>query len=153
MEDGVSGAETGNADRAMVTEINDLFNRWRDGDRSAFSHLHRELRRLVHLQLSQECTNHSLQTHDLVSKRYLKLLGSRTVPRRDHAHFLNSTMRTMHQILIDHARRWAKRADGRHRVTLGTHVGLARPDHNTAADDNGLIHMLMLNQAIEKRWH
>ena len=101
MENGVSEAETGNADRAMGTEINGPFDRWRNGDRSAF--LHEELRRLAHPRFSRERINHGLQTHDLVGKRYLKLLGSRTIPWRDHAHFLNSAVRTMRRVLIEHA--------------------------------------------------
>ncbi len=144
----------GNTDRAMVTEINGLLDRWRDGDRSAFdrsiSLLHGELRRLAHLQFSRERKNHTLQTHDLVSKLYLKLLGSRTVPWRDHTHFLNAAVRTMRQILIDHARSWAKRAGGRNRVTIETSGGSARPGPDRAADEKALTQMLILNQAIEK---
>ena len=142
-----------NTEATLVTEVNDLLTRWRDGDRTAYDRLitllHSELLRLAHLQFSRERNDHTLQTNDLVSKLYLKLLSSKTVPWQTHAHFLNSALRTMRQIMIDHARSWSKRADGRNRATLDDerHAGDVGPKQ---AGDDPLNNLLALDAAMTK---
>ena len=139
------------SDPVVAKEVNDLLEAWRTGDRSAFDALivllHEELRRLAHCQFARERQNHTLQTHDLVSKLYLKMLGSQNVPWESHAHFLNAAVRNMRQILIDHGRRWIKRADGKDRVAMDAVAELPE-DGNDSDKKIGL--MLALNQAIEK---
>jgi len=102
--------------------VNQCLAEWRAGDQSAYNRLiellHDDLHRIAHRQFGRERVNHTLQTGDLVSKLYLKLLGSSQTEWRDHAHFLNAAARTMRQILIDHARVWMRRADGKGRQEL-----------------------------------
>ena len=143
---------TGNSDQAVVEEVNRLLDTWREGDRSAFDQLitllHGELRRLAHFQFSRERNNHTMQTHDLVSALYIKMLGSQSVPWQNHAHFLNAALRNMRQILIDHGRRWAKRAGGKDRAPLDELPEISN-EASALAGDGQLTRMLALNQAIE----
>jgi len=134
-------------------QINHLLSLWREGDQQAYNQLitalHGELMRLAHFQFRRERGNHTLQTNDLVSKLYLKLLSSKTVPWRDYAHFLNAAARAMRQILIDHARLWVRRADGRDRSPVEDLE--LKPEGQACAPGEGeLARLLSMNQAIEE---
>ena len=101
-------------------KVNALLEQWRGGDPSAYNELiallYDDLRLIAHRQIQRERTSHTLQTGDLVNKLYLKLLGSKTIPWQNHLHFLRNSARTMRQILIDHARVWERRADGKAKI-------------------------------------
>lgn len=144
--------QTIQANPVIQSEINLLLKDWRNGQRSAFDRLitllHDELKRLAHIQFSRERNNHTLETNDLVSRLYLKLLGSKTIPWENHTHFLNSALRTMRQIMIDHARGWAKRAGGKDKTSL-SNVERGHKAH-VDAPEHQLTQLLQLNQAIEK---
>ena len=128
-----------------------LFKAWREGHRDAYDRLtvllHDDLKKIASGLLRYERDDHSLQTLDLVDKLYLKLLGSKTIPWTDHVHFLRSVARTMKQILIDHARGWARRAGGRGRVALdrltSNILGVEQ-----RADGESLEKWLALDQAL-----
>ena len=102
--------------------VNDLLAQWRAGDTEAFNQLfttlHQELRTIAHRHFLKERADHTLQTDDLISKLYIKLLGSKTIPWTDYSHFLRSTARVMRQLLIDHARGWQRRPTGKIGVPL-----------------------------------
>lgn len=146
--------------------IEQLIEEWRNGDQDAFNQLftalHEELRLIAHRLFMRERNNHTLQTDDLIGKLYIKLLGSKTIPYTSHAHFLNSMARTMRQILIDHARTYARKADRSNRVSL---QDFDHPDASAEADarqsEAGALHaqqvnadmldrLVALNEALEK---
>ena len=127
-------------------KTNALFAAWRGGDRDAYdrliSVLHEDLQQIAHRLFLRERNNHTLQTDDLVSKLYLKMLHSKTIPWRDYGHFLRGAARAMRQILINHARSWQRRGDGVGRVTLGEESG--------GANDDLEVRLLALEEAIGK---
>lgn len=106
----------------MKMRLDSLLGQWNQGERDAYDELigllHEDLARIAHRQFVYERVGHTMQTHDLVSLLYLKLLGSKTIPWTDYNHFLRSAARTMRQILIDHARVWSRRIDGRDRLPM-----------------------------------
>lgn len=51
----------------------------------------------------------------LVHEVYLKLAGDRELEFNDRAHFLSAASRVMRQVLVDYARRAAKKRAGRAR--------------------------------------
>ena len=133
--------------------VNGLLARWRSGDKGAYNELitalHADLSVIAHRHFQGERADHTLETNDLVSKLYLKLLGSKTIPWTDYVHFLRSSARTMRQILIDHSRGWEKRATGKDGVPLpdpGQKAG-ELPD---ALDDGQIYRLVQLDQALEK---
>ncbi len=130
--------------------VDRLIIAWRNGENDAYNRLisllHEELRGIAHRLFTRERADHTLQTDDLVSKLYLKLLGSPTVPWESYGHFLNAASRAMRQILIDHARQWHRRGEG-----LGHHQA---DDWRLANDlaitgESSLNHLVALNEAIE----
>ncbi len=143
----------GSSKKGNAEQINQLLALWREGDQEAYNQLitllHGELMRLAHLQFRRERGNHTLQTNDLVSKLYLKLLGSKTVPWVDYAHFLNAAARAMRQILIDHARLWVRRVDGKDRSPVED-LDLKPEGQAGAPSEKELARLLSLNQAIEE---
>ena len=134
-------------------EINRLFSKWREGDKQAFDELfgllYEELQAIAHRQFRRERGNHTLQTDDLVSKLYLKLLGSKTIPWKDYGFFLKSAARTMRQILIDHARGWQRRTDGQGRVSLDE-MAVNREPPAAGMGEKALLQLVALHEAIEK---
>jgi len=127
--------------------LNGLLAEWRNGCRDSYDELvtllYEDLRRISHKQILGERINHTLQTNDLLSKLYLKLLGSRTIPWTDYVHFLRTAARTMRQILIDHARVWSRRADGAFGVNMVKTQG--GPD-----SEAGMLKLLALDEAMIK---
>ncbi|MDJ0840656.1 MAG: ECF-type sigma factor [Acidobacteriota bacterium] len=108
---------------AVDTEkVNRLLKAWHEGSRDAFNEviglLNEDLSRIAHRQFRRERVSHTLQTGDLVHKLYLKLLKSPNPNWTEYGHFLNAAARSMRQILIDHARVWSRRADGKAGVPI-----------------------------------
>lgn len=134
-------------------KINELIERWRSGETQAFNELvttlHDELQRLAHLQFRRERASHTMHTNDLVSQLYLKMLGAKSVPWQDYTHFLNAAARTMRQILVDHARGWMRRADGKARASM---EGMEeRPEGRAKVpDDSEMARLLSVQETMVK---
>ena len=139
-----------NPDSAMTkVRLDHLLRQWHEGKKEAYDELigllHEDLARIAHRQFINERVGHTLQTHDLVSKLYLKLLGSKTIPWTDYRHFLRSAARTMRQILIDHARVWSRRIDGKDKVPM---EGMMLPD--SGGDGPNLLDLIALEETLDK---
>lgn len=97
-----------------------LLAKWRKGDQGAFNELfsllHSDFKKDAHHRVRRERQNLTLQTGDLVNKLYLKMAQSRNIPWQDLTHFEKSAATTMKHLLIDHARGWLRRGDGKARV-------------------------------------
>ncbi len=132
--------------------VNELLGRWRAGDSEAFNELfsvlHDQLRIIAHRHFLRERADHTLQTDDLISNLYLKLLGSKTIPWTDYSHFLRSTARAMRQLLIDHARGWERRPTGKAGVPLPEPDAKDRNLIDPVAGD--LLTMTALSQALDR---
>jgi len=130
--------------------VNALLKAWKEGDEAAYNGvielLYEDLRRIAHRQFRRERVAHTLQTEDLVGKLYLKMRASPNPAWSEYGHFLNAAARNMRQILIDHGRVWARRADGK--------AGIPIMDHDLGADEAAVTSYLnkivSLSQAIEK---
>jgi RNA polymerase sigma-70 factor (ECF subfamily) len=89
--------------------INELLERWSNGDPAALSELiplvYQDLRRIAGYLFNGERKNHTLQPTIIVAEAFIKLKQSHKVACRDGAHFLAIYARAMRQILIDYARR------------------------------------------------
>ena len=95
--------------RQPPSEITQLLQKWREGDRKAFDSLlprvYRELRRLANVQLRNERSDHTLQSGDLVNEAYLRLVGLNCPQWESRTHFFAIAGQLMRQILVDYARR------------------------------------------------
>ena len=111
-------------DRNSSNQVTQLLFRWREGDRDALEELmplvYDELRRLARHYLSQERSDHTLQSTALVHEAYLRLAGQNPPEWQNRAHFFGIAARIMRQILVEHARSRAadKRGGGVCKVTL-----------------------------------
>ena len=109
---------------ASPEQITQLLIDWSDGDKSALDRLvpivFAELRRLARHFMSGENAGHTLQTTALVNEAYLRLSDQRKVRWQNRAHFFAISGKLMRRILLDHARRHArrKRGGGAHKVQL-----------------------------------
>jgi len=92
------------------SEITQLLQDWRSGDRKALDTLlprvYKELRRLARHQLRDERPDHTLQSAALVHEAYLRLVGvSPPQQWESRTHFFAIAAQLMRQILVDYARR------------------------------------------------
>lgn len=80
-----------------------------------------DLRRLARYYMARERQGASLQATALVNEAYLRLLGAKSPPWCDRAHFRAIAARAMREILVEQARARAarKRGGSRVRVSLG----------------------------------
>ncbi len=76
------------------------------------------LRRIAARHMAQERGGHTLQTTALVHEAYLKLLGQEALGWSTKAHFYGAAAEAMRRILIDHARKRARKKRGRGQVQL-----------------------------------
>jgi RNA polymerase sigma factor (TIGR02999 family) len=92
-----------------ASEVTQLLQEWREGDRKALDALlpllYKELRRLAHFQLRNERSDHTLQSAALVHEAYLRLVGLKPPQWESRTHFFAIAAQLMRQILVDHARR------------------------------------------------
>jgi len=118
----------GSKHAAKKERADKLLARWRDGDQEAFNKLfamlHGDFLRDAHHKVKRERANLTLQTGDLVNKLYIKLAQAQNRPWQDLTHFERSAASAMKHMLIDHARGWIRRGDGKSRVIVD-HVDLA----------------------------
>jgi RNA polymerase sigma factor (TIGR02999 family) len=107
------------------SQITQLLQRWRDGNREALDALlplvYEELRRLAHRHLRNERAEHTLQSSALVHEAYLRLIGQDFPQWEGRTHFFAIAAQLMRQILVDYARRHraSKRGSGVCMLTLG----------------------------------
>jgi RNA polymerase sigma factor (TIGR02999 family) len=117
------------------------------GDANAASRLlplvYDQLRALAARYMQGERPDHTLQPTALVHEAYLRLIDGDRIDLQGKTHFFALAARQMRRILADHARarHAAKRGGGARRITL--------KDADALGTD-GLIDMLVLDQALEK---
>lgn len=89
-----------------------LLERWTGGDSGAEEELltvvYNELRRLASSLLRRERKGHTLQPTELVHEAFLKLTGGSAPSFEDRRHFFGIAARAMRQLLVDHARAYAR---------------------------------------------
>jgi RNA polymerase sigma factor (TIGR02999 family) len=106
------------------SEITQLLQDWRDGDRKALDILlprvYKELRRLARRQLRNERPDHTLQSAALVHEAYFRLVGVSPPKWESRTHFFAIAAQLMRQILVDYARRHgaAKRGGSVYKLSL-----------------------------------
>lgn len=109
-------------DKDQSEKISELLERWHNGDAAAyddiFELLFDDFKEIAHFQMNKERIGHTLQTGDLVNKLYLKMRDAKQKPWRERTHLKRSASRMMKQILIDHARSWMRRSDGKAGVPI-----------------------------------
>lgn len=89
-------------------EVLELLRSWEAGEPRALAELMplvcNDLCRLARSLLRREAEGHTLEPAALVSEVYLRLHALRSVRWESRAHFYNSVVCLMRQILVDHAR-------------------------------------------------
>ena len=127
-------------------EVTQLLVSVRAGDQSALNRLlplvYDELRKIASSYLSQEYTQRTIQTSDLVHEAYLRLAEA-DVSWQNRAHFFGIAARSMRQILVDYARKRHadKRGGGMTRVSLNESVVVM---------DEDFSRLLMLDDALKR---
>jgi RNA polymerase sigma factor (TIGR02999 family) len=131
-------------DGATVT---DLLIAHREGDSGAFdrlvSLLYVELSHLARGQLRHRRPGDSLDTVGLLHESYLKLVDSRRASIQDRSHFFAVAALSMRHIVIDHARRRARKKRGGEQRDLPL-----REDLVATAEEAGRF--LELDDALER---
>ena len=88
--------------------VTDHLQRWSEDPKanldSIFPWVSSELRRMAGAFIDREAPEHTLQATALVNELYLRLLERREVAWNDRSHFFGFAARTLHRILVDHAR-------------------------------------------------
>lgn len=89
-------------------EVLEVLQSWQKGDPRALAELMplvcNDLCRLARSLLRREAEGHTLEPGALVSEVYLRLHALRSARWESRAHFYNSVVCLMRQILVDHAR-------------------------------------------------
>ena len=129
----------------MIAEekVLELLRSWEAGEPRALAKLMPlvcdDFRRLAKSLLRREAEGHTLEPGALVSEVYLRLHALRSVRWESRAHFYNSVVCLMRQILIDHARtgKRMKRGWGVQHLPLETAADqvMASSDGQTALSD------------------
>ena len=101
-----------------------------------------ELRKIASSYLSQEYSQRTIQTSDLVHEAYLRLAVT-DISWQNRAHFFGIAARSMRQILVDYARKKksGKRGGGMTRVSLTESVLVM---------DEDFSRLLMLDDALKR---
>ena len=88
--------------------ITQLLIEWREGDETALNEMmplvYEELRRMAHRYMRGERPGHTLQTSDLVSELYIRLVDHKGMRWQNRAHFYGVAAQAMRRILVDKAR-------------------------------------------------
>jgi RNA polymerase sigma factor (TIGR02999 family) len=125
-------------------DVTQLLHEWSEGNQQALAELlpiiYDELRRLAHLYLRREMSEHTLQTTALVHEAYMKLVNQKSVNWQNRSHFFGIAAQAMRRILIDNARRRtaAKRAPGEAITFDEAHLGSQKEDERLIALDEAL---------------
>jgi RNA polymerase sigma factor (TIGR02999 family) len=143
--------------------ITQLLQAWGKGDEGALEQLvplvERELHRLARKYLRQERVVRPLETTELISEVYLRLIDRQQVGWRDRAHFFAVSARMMRRILVDFARsRYSeKRGGGAFAVTWDERLAVSQePDADIVSIDRALNKLAELDprktQVVELRF-
>jgi RNA polymerase sigma-70 factor, ECF subfamily len=118
-----------------------------------------ELRRLARRHLAGQRRGHTLQTADLVSEAYLKLVNVKGAGWKDRLHFFAVASQAMRSVLVDYARRrsYAKRGGNPLRVSLSEADGVfEQQTAEVVAVDEALSRLAALDprkaQIVELRY-
>jgi RNA polymerase sigma factor (TIGR02999 family) len=113
------------------SEITQLLQKWRGGDREALDTLlplvYQELRRLARHQLRKERAGHTLQSAALVHEAYVRLVGASLPWWESRTHFFAISAQLMRQILVDYARRHGAAKRGGSVCKLSLEDAMATP--------------------------
>ncbi len=127
-------------------DVTEWLQAWSDGDRSALEKLvpavYAELHRIAHRYMSQERTDHILQTTALVNEAYLRLVDSRQQHWQNRAHFFAISAQVMRQILVDFARSRRSRKRGGKIQQVSLHEAQLLSDKED-------IDLIALNDALD----
>ena len=103
--------------KSKAGEVTALLRAWGQGDAAALKQLtpivYEELHGLARLYRRRERTGNSLQATELLNEAYLRLLNVRETEWQDRAHFFAMSARLMRHILVDAARKRARRGGGK----------------------------------------
>jgi RNA polymerase sigma factor (TIGR02999 family) len=148
--------------RQPPSEITQLLQEWREGDRKALDSLlplvYRELQRLAHIELRNERPDHTLQSGALVHEAYLRLVGLNRPQFESRTHFFAIAGQLMRQILVDYARRHraAKRGGSVCKVSLEEAMVPQGKDVDVIALDDALQALAKIDarqsQVVELRF-
>ena len=90
-----------------ASEVTQLLNAWRRGDRDALEQLapvvESELRRLARAYLNREAAGNTLQPTALINEAYLRLIEWQAVRWQDRAHFYAVAAKIMRRVLVNDA--------------------------------------------------
>jgi RNA polymerase sigma factor (TIGR02999 family) len=132
-------------EQQSASEITQLLQDWRGGDRAALDSLlplvYKELRRLAHFHIREERRGHTLQSAALVHEAYCRLVGQSLPDFENRTHFFAVAAQLMRQILVDYARRHraAKRGASMCKISLDDAAVLPqRKDAHILAVDDAL---------------
>ena len=109
---------------AAASHVTGLLVAVQRGDAAAVNQLipvvYEELRRLAKRHMARQRKGHTLQTADLVSEAYLKLVNVKEAGWKDRIHFFAVASQAMRSVLVDYARRrgYAKRGGNPIKVSL-----------------------------------
>lgn len=96
-------------DESSVHEISGLLDAWHNGDDEALQKLiplvHEELHHMARRLMHRERKDHILQTTALLNEAFMRLLNAKQIDWNGRSHFFAISVRLMHQILIDWARK------------------------------------------------
>jgi RNA polymerase sigma-70 factor (ECF subfamily) len=148
---------------APASEVTALLAAVEIGDDAAMKQLvplvYEELRRLARRHLAGQRRGHTLQTADLVSEAYLKLVNVKGTGWKNRVHFFAVASRAMRSVLVDYARRrgYAKRGGNPVRVSLSEADQISdQPTAEVVAVDEALNHLAALDprkaQIVELRY-
>jgi RNA polymerase sigma factor (TIGR02999 family) len=129
-----------------MTDITELLEGWRKGDRSAEDALlplvYGDLRQLARLEIYRRGQHATLNPTALVHEAYLRLSNQRRSPWKNRGHFFAVAAQAMRQIIVDHARKRLalKRGGGSYELTL---------DRQPIAVDDQAEMLVALDQALD----
>lgn len=116
-------------------EITRYLHDWRDGNVSALDDIlplvYDELRRIARRYRARENGEHTLQTTEIISEAYLKLVNQSDNDWQNRSHFFAVASRVMRNLLVDYARtkKYQKRGSGAEKVSLED-IALFTPEPN-----------------------
>lgn len=134
-------------------EITRYLRDWRDGNESALDEVlplvYDELRRIARRYRARENGEHTLQTTEIISEAYLKLVNQSDNDWQNRSHFFAVASRVMRNLLVDHARtkKYQKRGSGAEKVSLDD-IALftPEPDERILALDEALKRLEKLDE-------
>ena len=127
----------------------------RDADEQLYERIYGELRGLARSRLRHERDGHTLQTTALVNEAYLRLVQGE--PNwKSRAHFFGAAVEAMRRVLIEHARKRArkKRGDDPVQVTFADlDVRCEEPDLDLLALDGALTELEKVDGRLSRLVH